>query len=84
LKEGGGDYLYSVVHEHMYGMEVTEEEAIELMDKITGLFLELKAHRYLDRLLDDAIKHKTDWLYISGHRLTELPERIRSLQKYVI
>ncbi|WP_442603160.1 leucine-rich repeat domain-containing protein [Paenibacillus sp. KN14-4R] len=79
LKEGGGDYLYSVVHEHMYGMEVTDEEAIELMDRITGLFLELKAHRDLDCLLDDAIKHKTDWLYISGHGLTELPERIRDL-----
>lgn len=79
LKKGGGDYLYSVVHEHMYGMEVTEEEAGELMNQITGLFLELKAHRDLDRLLDDAIKHKTDWLYISGHRLTELPERIREL-----
>lgn len=38
LKEGGGDFLYSVVHEHMYGIEVTEEEAIELMDRITGLF----------------------------------------------
>jgi hypothetical protein len=79
LKEGGGDYLYSIVHEHMYGMEVTEEEAIELMDRITGLFLKLKSHRDLDRLLDDAIKHKTDWLYISGHGLTELPERIREL-----
>ncbi|MCR8643823.1 hypothetical protein NV379_14295 [Paenibacillus sp. N1-5-1-14] len=79
LKEGGGDYLYSVVHEHMYGMEVTEEEAIELMDRITGLFLELKAHQNFDRLLDDAIKHKTDWLYISRHGLTELPERIREL-----
>ncbi|MWC29910.1 leucine-rich repeat domain-containing protein [Paenibacillus sp. MMS18-CY102] len=79
LKEDGGDYLYSVVHERMYGLEVTEEEAIDLMDQITGLFLELKAHRDLDRLLDDAIKHKTDWLYISGHGLTELPERIREL-----
>ncbi|MGN7763715.1 leucine-rich repeat domain-containing protein [Paenibacillus sp. 22594] len=79
LKEGGGDYLYSVVHEHMYGMDVTEDEAIGLMDRITGLFLELQSHRDLDHLLDDAIKHKTDWLYISGHRLTELPERIREL-----
>jgi len=79
LKEGGGDYLHSIVHENMYGMEVTEVEAIELMDQITGLFLELKSHRNLDCLLDDAIKHKTDWLYISGHGLTELPERIREL-----
>lgn len=79
LKKDGGDYLYSVVHERMYGLEVTEEEAIGLMDRITGLFLELKAHRDLNRLLDDAIKHKSDWLYISGHRLTELPERIRDL-----
>lgn len=79
LKEGGGDYLYSVVHEHMYGMDITEEEAIELMDRITGLFMKLKAHRDIDRLLDDAIKHQTDWLYISGHGLTELPERIREL-----
>lgn len=66
LKEGGGDYLYSVVHEHMYGIDVTEEEAVELMDRMTGLFLKLNAHRNLDRLLDDAIMHKTDWLYISG------------------
>ncbi|MBT2288504.1 leucine-rich repeat domain-containing protein [Paenibacillus albidus] len=79
LKEGGGDYLYSVAHEDMYGMDVTEEEAIELMDRITGLFLELKSHQDLERLLDDAIKHKTDRLYISGHGLTELPERIREL-----
>lgn len=79
LKEGGGDYLYSVVHEQMYGMDVTEEEAIKLMNRITGLFLKLQAHQDLDRLLDDAIKHKTDWLYISGHGLTELPERIREL-----
>ncbi|MFD0589371.1 leucine-rich repeat domain-containing protein [Paenibacillus sp. GCM10027627] len=79
LKEGGGDYLYSIVHEHMYGLEVTEEEAIELMDQITGLFLKLQSHRSLDHLLDDAIKHKTDWLYISGHRLTKLPERIKEL-----
>lgn len=81
LKEGGGDYLHSIAHEKMYGMEVTEEEAIELMDRISGLFLELKAHRDLDRLLDDAIKHKTDLLYISGYSLTELPERIRELSE---
>lgn len=79
LKEGGGDFLYSIVHEHMYGLEVPEEEAIELMDRITGLFLELESHRNLDRLLDDAIKHKTDWLCISGHGLIELPGRIREL-----
>ena len=36
LKEGGGDYLYSFVHEHIYGIDITEEEAIELMDRITG------------------------------------------------
>ncbi|MNI27289.1 Leucine Rich repeats (2 copies) [compost metagenome] len=79
LKKGGGDYLWSVVHEHMYGMEIVEEKAIELMDQISGLFLELKAHQHFDALLDDAIKHKTDWLYVSGHRLTELPDRIRYL-----
>ena len=60
-------------------MEVTEEEAIELMDQIAGLFLELEAHQDFERLLDDAIKHKTDWLYLSGHRLTDLPDRIREL-----
>ncbi|MUG43573.1 leucine-rich repeat domain-containing protein [Paenibacillus woosongensis] len=79
LKEGGGDFLYSVVHEQMYGIDVAEEEAVELMDRISGLFIKLKAHRNLDRLLNDAIKHKTDLLYISGHRLTELPEKIRYL-----
>jgi len=79
VKEGGGDYLYSVVHERMYGMDITEEEAIELMDRVTGICLKLEAHRDLDRLLDDAIKHQTDWLYISRHGLTELPDRIREL-----
>ncbi|CAN7541792.1 leucine-rich repeat domain-containing protein [Paenibacillus sp. LjRoot153] len=79
LKEGGGDFLYSIVHEHEYGMDVTEEEAVALMDQITGLFLKVEAHSDFDRLLDDAIKHKTDWLYISRHQLKELPERIREL-----
>lgn len=79
LKKGGGDFLYSVVHEQMYGIDVAEEEAIELMDQISGLFLELKAHRDLDRLLNDAIKHKTDRLYLSGHGVTELPEKIQYL-----
>jgi len=81
LKADGVDYLYSVVHEHMYGLDVTEDEATELMERITGLFLELKVHRDLNRLLDDAIKHKSDRLYISGHQLTELPERIRELSE---
>ncbi|OAS16447.1 hypothetical protein A8708_20810 [Paenibacillus oryzisoli] len=79
LKEGGGDFLYSIVHEHTYGIDVTEEEATTLMEQITGLFLKVAAHSNLDRLLDDAIKHKTDWLYISRHQLTELPDRIREL-----
>ncbi|MFD2117898.1 leucine-rich repeat domain-containing protein [Paenibacillus yanchengensis] len=79
LKEGGGYYLYSVVHEQMYGIDVTEAVAIELMDQNTGLFLELESHRDLDCLLDDAIKQKADRLNISGYRLTELPERIREL-----
>ncbi|MDF9843596.1 MULTISPECIES: leucine-rich repeat domain-containing protein [unclassified Paenibacillus] len=79
LKKEGGDYLYSVVHERIYGMEVTEEEAAGLMEQVTGLFMELAAHRELDCLLDDAIRHRTDKLYISGYRLTELPERIREL-----
>ncbi|MCR2804655.1 leucine-rich repeat domain-containing protein [Paenibacillus soyae] len=79
LKEGDGDYLFSIVHEKMYGMDVTETEALELMDRVTGLFLELERHQDLEYLLDDAIKHRTDKLYISGHRLTELPERIKEL-----
>lgn len=79
LKEGGGDFLYSIVHEHQYGMDVTEEEAMALMDQITGLFLKIEAHSDFDLLLDDAIKHKTDWLYISRHQLTMLPDRIREL-----
>ncbi|MGO4500924.1 leucine-rich repeat domain-containing protein [Paenibacillus sp. 2RAB27] len=81
LKEGGGDYLYSIVHEDEYGMDVTEEEAMGLMDQMTGLFLRVEAHKDFDRLLDDAIKHKTDRLYISRHHLTELPERIRELSE---
>jgi len=76
IKEGSGDYLISVVHEHIYILCVTNEEATELMEQITGLFLDIEAHRDLDRLLDDAIKHKTDWLYISGHEISELPDRI--------
>ncbi|KRE59747.1 leucine-rich repeat domain-containing protein [Paenibacillus sp. Soil750] len=81
LKEGGGDYLYSIVHEDEYGMDVTEEEAMGLMDQMTGLFLRIEAHMDFDRLLDDAIKHKTDKLYISRHHVTELPERIRELSE---
>lgn len=79
LKQGGGDYLFSIVHEDMYGLSVTEEEAIILMDQIRGLFLEIEAHKDLKRLLDDAIKHQTERLYISGHQLNALPERIREL-----
>ncbi|WP_454191147.1 leucine-rich repeat domain-containing protein [Paenibacillus sp. Marseille-Q7038] len=79
LKKDGEDYLYSVVHEGMYGINVSENEAIELMDQITGLFIEIEAHRDFNRLLDDAIKQKTDRLYISGHRLKKLPDRICEL-----
>lgn len=79
LKEGGGDFLYSIVHENMYGIDVTDDEAMVLMDQITGLFLKVEAHSDFDRLLDDAIKHQTDWLYISRHQRTNLPERIREL-----
>lgn len=79
LKEGGGDFLYSIAHESMYGLNVSEEEAVALMNEITGLFLELQSHKKLECLLEDAIKHQTDKLYISGHKLKELPDRIREL-----
>lgn len=79
LTKDGEDYLYSVVHERMYGINVTENEAIKLMDQITGLFIEIEAHQDFNRLLDDAIKQKTDRLYISGYRLKKLPDRIREL-----
>jgi hypothetical protein len=77
LMEGGGDYLYSIVHENLYGLEVSEEEATMLMDQNPGLFLELENHHNLDRLLEDAIKQKGTRLSISGHGLKSLPDDIR-------
>ncbi|SET62580.1 leucine-rich repeat domain-containing protein [Paenibacillus sp. NFR01] len=68
-----------MVHEQIYGLEVTEKEGETLMEQIPGLFLELETHRGLDNLLDDAVKHRTDKLYISGHHLIELPSRIGEL-----
>lgn len=32
VKENEGDYLYSVVHEQMYGLDVNEEEGKTLME----------------------------------------------------
>lgn len=79
LKEDGSDYFYTVAHEHMYGMHITQEEAIELMERIPGLFFELGRQRDIHRLLDDAIMHQADVLNISSHFLKEIPERIREL-----
>ncbi|WP_019636498.1 hypothetical protein [Paenibacillus fonticola] len=30
------DYLYSLVHEQIYGIDLAEEEAVGLMDRISG------------------------------------------------
>lgn len=79
LKEDGSDYFYTVAHEHMYGMHITQKEAIELMERIPGLFFELDRQRDIHRLLDDAIMHQADVLNISSHFLKEIPERIREL-----
>ncbi|MBY0012651.1 hypothetical protein [Paenibacillus typhae] len=46
LKKEGGEYLYSIVHERIYGMEVAEEGAGP-MGRITGLFMELAVIREL-------------------------------------
>ncbi|MBT2283980.1 leucine-rich repeat domain-containing protein [Paenibacillus polymyxa] len=80
LNEDGSDYFYTVAHENMYGMHITEEEAIELMERITGLFFRLDRHQDIHCLLDDAIRHQTDVLNISSHYLKEIPERIRELK----
>ncbi|MDR6717758.1 leucine-rich repeat domain-containing protein [Paenibacillus amylolyticus] len=80
LKEDGSDYFYTVAHEHMYGMHITQEEAIELMERIPGLFFELDRQKDIHRLLEDAIRHQTDVLNISSHFLKEIPERIRELK----
>ncbi|WP_411734975.1 leucine-rich repeat domain-containing protein [Paenibacillus sp. M2] len=80
LKEDGSDYFYTVAHEHMYGMHITQEEANELMERIPGLFFDLNRQKDIHRLLDDAIRHQTDVLNISSHYLKEIPERIRELK----
>ncbi|NMI05532.1 leucine-rich repeat domain-containing protein [Paenibacillus sp. SZ31] len=80
LKEDGSDYFYTVAHENIYGMHITQEEAIELMERITGLFFRLDRHQDIHCLLDDAIRHQTDVLNISSYYLKEIPERIRELQ----
>ncbi len=79
LKEDGSDYFFSVVHEEIYGMKITQAEAIELMERIPGLFFRLDRHREFERYLDDAIRHQTDVLQISSYHLTEIPERFREL-----
>ncbi|WP_413372242.1 leucine-rich repeat domain-containing protein [Paenibacillus taichungensis] len=79
LKEDGSDYFFSVAHENIYGMHITQEEASELMERIPGLFFRLDRHREFERYLDDAIRHQSDILQISSHHLTEVPERIREL-----
>lgn len=79
LKEDGSDYFFSVAHENIYGMRITQEEASELMERIPGLFFRLDRHREFERYLDDAIRHQTDVLQISSYHLTEIPERIREL-----
>ncbi|MEY8746272.1 leucine-rich repeat domain-containing protein [Paenibacillus tundrae] len=79
LKEDGSDYFYTVAHEGMYGMGITEEEASELMERIPGLFFKLQRHEQFDCFLDDAIQHQTDRLNITGYLLSEIPDRIREL-----
>ncbi|WP_433744515.1 leucine-rich repeat domain-containing protein [Paenibacillus amylolyticus] len=80
LKEDGSDYFYTVAHEDIYGMHITQEEAIELMGRIKGLFFRLERHQDIHCLLEDAIRHQTDVLNISSHYLKEIPERIRELK----
>ncbi|WP_338539951.1 leucine-rich repeat domain-containing protein [Paenibacillus tundrae] len=79
LKEDGSDYFYTVAHEGMYGMGITEEEASELMERIPGLFFKLQRHEQFDCFLNDAIQHQTDRLNITGYLLSEIPDRIREL-----
>ncbi|WP_301246600.1 leucine-rich repeat domain-containing protein [Paenibacillus vandeheii] len=81
LKADRSDFFFSVAHENIYGMRITQEEASQLMERITGLFFDLHRHRDVQCLLDDAIKHQTDILNISSHGLTEIPERIRELKQ---
>ncbi|MRN52705.1 leucine-rich repeat domain-containing protein [Paenibacillus monticola] len=77
----GADYLYSVSHEKIMGIKMSEEEAEQLADSIPGLFIQLEAHRDVDCFINDAIKHQTDSLTLSSYRLTEIPDRIRELKQ---
>ncbi|WP_339273073.1 leucine-rich repeat domain-containing protein [Paenibacillus sp. FSL W8-0426] len=80
LQKDGSDYFFSVAHEDMFGMRISEEEAIQLMERIPGLFFRLKRHEELDRLLDDAIRNQTDRLEISSMGIQAIPDRIRELK----
>jgi hypothetical protein len=78
--KNGKDYLYTIAHEDICGINLSEEEGKQLADLIPGLFIELESHQNFERFLDDAIKHQTDRLTISSYRLVEIPDRIRDLK----
>ncbi|ULO05612.1 leucine-rich repeat domain-containing protein [Paenibacillus sp. 19GGS1-52] len=77
----GADYLYSVSHEKICSLKMSEEEARQLAERIPGLFMEFEAHWDVDCFINDAIKHQTDSLTLTSYRLTEIPDRIRELKQ---
>lgn len=80
LHEDGSPLLITIAHEEMLSLVIGEEEAEELSAEVPGLFMMLAAHQDLDHYLDDAIRHQTDKLDISGYGVTDLPERLSSLR----
>jgi hypothetical protein len=77
----GNDFLVNIAHEKIGYIRIDEEEAEALANEIPGLFFRLEAHKDFERFLDDAIRHQTDELHITGFGLTELPDRMRQLRR---
>jgi hypothetical protein len=77
----GNDFLVNIAHEKIGYIQIGESEAEALADQIPGLFFRLESHKDFDRFLDDAIRHQTEELHITGFGLKELPDRIRQLQR---
>jgi len=79
LDADGNDWLNTVVHEKIASIRIDDEEGRSLSRKIDGLFIRGKFNEQLDDFLDDAIRHKSEWLHIAGYGIHEIPEKIGQL-----
>lgn len=70
------DWLINIAHESIMQIRISEEEAEKLSQKIRGLFLTGTFNKDLNRLLDDAIRHEAEYLYISGYGIKTIPEQL--------